>query len=151
MDRQTVKTYRNRLLELRTRLRGDVGQMGCVPDCEMSLRLLTGKEHMLQQIERALQSIADGTYGECARCGRRIPRARLTAVPYTAVCTGCAVTIPGRPQDSGSSTVEVADEQEEGWEPAETARSSAGSPAAQPNRPRRAPRQSLGCGSRAMR
>jgi RNA polymerase-binding transcription factor DksA len=151
MDRKSAKIFKNRLLELRTRLRGDVSQMGFVPDCEMSLRLLTGKEHMLQEIERALESIENGIYGECERCGRRIPRARLTAIPYTAVCAGCAASVPGRPGDNGPFMVEVADEREDAWDLIETARPSVGLSAAPTNRRHQPPRRSLGCGSRTIR
>lgn len=44
----------------------------------------------IPQIRAALNRIADGSYGECARCGGVIPEARLDALPWTALCTGCA-------------------------------------------------------------
>lgn len=100
MDRETVKLYKNRLLELRTRLRDDASQMACVPDCEMSLQLLTSKEQMLQEIEYALEQIEDGAYGKCKRCDRNIPRTRLMVVPYTTLCTRCAARIPDWPESS---------------------------------------------------
>jgi DnaK suppressor protein len=43
-------------------------------------------EHLLAEIEKALQRIDDGTYGTCVVCGRSIGAARLEAVPYATLC-----------------------------------------------------------------
>ena len=40
----------------------------------------------LTQVEEALQRIADGSYGQCIRCGNEIEAARLEAIPWTAYC-----------------------------------------------------------------
>lgn len=44
----------------------------------------------LRQVEAALARIADGTYGECARCGDPISPERLAALPATPLCKNCA-------------------------------------------------------------
>lgn len=44
----------------------------------------------ITQIRGALRRIADGTYGECARCGEPIGEARLDALPWTPLCRSCA-------------------------------------------------------------
>ncbi|TFD82934.1 hypothetical protein E3T56_14430 [Cryobacterium psychrotolerans] len=44
----------------------------------------------LAGIDRALQRIADGTYGVCLRRGEPIGRARLEARPAAALCIACA-------------------------------------------------------------
>ena len=44
----------------------------------------------LQDIEDALAKFDAGTYGECEVCGRRIPEARLEAMPAARVCITCA-------------------------------------------------------------
>lgn len=44
----------------------------------------------LQQIKRALEQLAQGTYGQCVRCGEPIPRGRLDIMPETALCVTCA-------------------------------------------------------------
>ena len=44
----------------------------------------------VRQIRVALGRIDDGTYGTCASCGGQISETRLTAVPYTSTCIGCA-------------------------------------------------------------
>jgi len=44
----------------------------------------------IASISRALDRIANGTYGECVRCGGAIAPARLEARPEAALCIGCA-------------------------------------------------------------
>lgn len=34
--------------------------------------------------------IEDGSFGECEECGMKIPKARLEAIPYAALCVQCA-------------------------------------------------------------
>lgn len=44
---------------------------------------ITGQEYaVLKQIERALEKIAENTYGVCDVTGEEIPKGRLEAVPY---------------------------------------------------------------------
>ena len=43
----------------------------------------------LVKIERALQQIRRGKYGICEGCERKIPLARLNALPYTTLCVTC--------------------------------------------------------------
>ncbi|MCL6515398.1 TraR/DksA C4-type zinc finger protein [Alicyclobacillus sp.] len=43
----------------------------------------------LQEIDRALQAMENGTYGTCARCGRSIPTERLEANPLATLCLDC--------------------------------------------------------------
>ena len=44
----------------------------------------------MASINRALDRIANGTYGECVRCGGGIAPARLEARPEAALCIDCA-------------------------------------------------------------
>lgn len=44
----------------------------------------------LRRIDAALNRIADGSYGTCAKCGNEISEDRLTAVPTAALCRNCA-------------------------------------------------------------
>jgi DnaK suppressor protein len=44
----------------------------------------------LTEIEHALARIADGSYGFCARCGKRITVGRLDARPTATLCIDCA-------------------------------------------------------------
>jgi DnaK suppressor protein len=43
----------------------------------------------LEQIDRALAKLDEGSYGSCDVCGAPIPEARLAARPESTVCVGC--------------------------------------------------------------
>lgn len=45
---------------------------------------------VVRQIDSALLSIKEGTYGICKRCGKPIAEKRLEAIPYVALCIDCA-------------------------------------------------------------
>ena len=49
----------------------------------------------LRGIDAALDRIAQGRYGLCARCGEPIAEARLEAVPHAALCQECQAEIAG--------------------------------------------------------
>jgi RNA polymerase-binding transcription factor DksA len=44
----------------------------------------------IRGIRAALRRIAEGTYGDCARCGEPIGEARLDVLPATPLCRRCA-------------------------------------------------------------
>ena len=44
----------------------------------------------ITQIRAALDRIADGSYGNCMRCGEPIAEARLDLLPWTPLCRSCA-------------------------------------------------------------
>ncbi len=117
MKKADMKVYKERLLALRARLRGDVSQMadhalkgnrssingdaGGMPihmadigsdnfEQEFTLSLLESEGDTLGKIEGALERIEDGTYGKCDECGGVIPKTRLNAIPYTPFCIKCA-------------------------------------------------------------
>jgi len=43
----------------------------------------------LKLIDSALTRIKQGKYGSCMKCGIRIPRDRLEAIPYALMCIEC--------------------------------------------------------------
>lgn len=117
MKKADLKVYKERLLTLRARLRGDVNQMAdaalkknrmdgagelsSMPihmadigtdnyEQEFTLSLMANEEDTLASIENSLERIEDGTYGQCEECGANIPKMRLNAIPYTALCIKCA-------------------------------------------------------------
>ena len=47
-------------------------------------------EAHLDEVDRALARVASGIYGICRSCRRPIGTERLTALPVTEVCIGCA-------------------------------------------------------------
>ena len=117
MKKADVKVYKERLLLLRVRLRGDVsqladaalkksrseanGDLSSMPihmadmgtdnfEQEFTLSLMETEGATLEKIEGALEHLEDGTYGQCEECGGKIPKKRLDAIPYTAMCVKCA-------------------------------------------------------------
>lgn len=117
MKKVETKVYKELLLKLRARLRGDVtamanaalnktrsessGDLSSMPihmadvgtdnfEQEFTLSLMETEESVLQQIESALERIEEGTYGVCLDCEGKIPKARLNAIPFTPLCVKCA-------------------------------------------------------------
>ena len=113
MKKADMKVYKERLLDLRARLRGDVTSMtdaalggenaenSSMPihmaelgsdnfEQEFTLSLLATEEDTLGMIEAALQRIEEGTYGTCLGCEGVIPKTRLNAIPHTPKCVKCA-------------------------------------------------------------
>ncbi|MEZ6104612.1 MAG: TraR/DksA family transcriptional regulator [Pirellulaceae bacterium] len=115
MKKAEMKPFKELLLVLRARLRGDVSSLansalskgpggsdsGRNPadiadlgnnmlEENNSLLLMDNEEVVLAQIEEALERINEGTYGACTECGGRIPKLRLNALPYTPYCVKCA-------------------------------------------------------------
>ncbi len=121
MKKTETKVFKERLLELRSRLRGDViqlaeaalnkrsdanGDLSSMPihmadigsdnyEQEFTLSLMQNEEGTLGAIEAALERIEDGNYGACDECGGIIKKSRLNAIPYTPFCINCASEIQG--------------------------------------------------------
>ncbi len=43
----------------------------------------------IRQIQLALKRITEGTYGECGKCGEKIPEKRLEVLPQASLCVEC--------------------------------------------------------------
>jgi len=56
---------------------------------ELAIRNLDRDSNMLRQIRRALNRIADGSYGICLHCEEEISPKRIAAVPWAAYCIKC--------------------------------------------------------------
>ncbi len=117
MNKAELNAYKDLLLHLRARLRGDVsqlanaalkksrseanGDLSSMPihmadigsdnfEQEFTLSLMENEGGTLAQIEASLERIEEGTYGQCEECGAKIPKARLNAIPYATLCVRCA-------------------------------------------------------------
>ena len=120
---EELETYKEVLLNLRARLRGDLDQMtdealrrnqsdssgnlSNVPlhmadvgtenyDQEFTLSLIENEQGTLEQVHAALTRINGGTFGRCDECGEAIARPRLQALPYTPYCIQCARNLETR-------------------------------------------------------
>lgn len=117
-----LKPYKELLLALRQRLRGDVhamadaalarvggsggGSASAVPshiadmgsdtfELDNTLALISNEGEALIQIEQALERMEDGIFGTCVECNGRIPKLRLNVIPYAAHCLKCATEVQG--------------------------------------------------------
>lgn len=117
MNTSDRDSYREHLLTLQRRLRGDLtqladealhraggegsGNLSNMPihmadlgtdnfEQEFTLGLLQNEEQLLEEINAALKRLEQGVFGLCEECKRPIPRARLEALVYTRHCVDCA-------------------------------------------------------------
>jgi RNA polymerase-binding transcription factor len=113
MEKFELSTYQSRLFQLRSRLLREVGTVeealhedmvtagdtSAVPShpadqdvegFDEQVALAQNEEQLLEEVEAALERIEAGTYGNCERCGREIPKRRLDALPQAATCVECA-------------------------------------------------------------
>ena len=112
MSAQVLETVKNELLQKRHNLVERIEKIGknktqangpLNADSEEQAVELQGHEvidaldeieaNELKQIDRALESIDKGVYGQCSSCSDQISEARLKAVPYTTVCISCATDL----------------------------------------------------------
>lgn len=56
---------------------------------ELASQLAEIESRELQQIERAIKRLKQGSYGLCEGCACKIPVARLNALPYSTLCIKC--------------------------------------------------------------
>jgi DnaK suppressor protein len=56
---------------------------------ERDLTLSAQASAAVEEIDIALAKIEDGTYGICEQCNSVIPKERLRALPYAALCVQC--------------------------------------------------------------
>ena len=123
MKKSEAREFKNTLLGLRARLRGDVsaladaalrktrsessGDLSSMPihmadvgtdafEQEFTLSLMEHDGNALEQIEAALVRIEDGLYGVCVECEAKIPKARLQVLPHTPHCVKCADKVVAR-------------------------------------------------------
>jgi DnaK suppressor protein len=99
------KTLTARRNELRKRLGTDLAGLGAQLNSsatgdaadaafdhtgeELSSQLAELEARELNQIERALLRLRQGTYGLCEACNTKIPVARLNVLPYSTLCIKC--------------------------------------------------------------
>jgi DnaK suppressor protein len=56
---------------------------------ERDLALSAQARAAIEEIDKAVEKIYEGTYGRCETCGMAIPKERLKALPYAALCVKC--------------------------------------------------------------
>jgi RNA polymerase-binding transcription factor DksA len=58
-------------------------------DRDFALNLLSKEQDALQEIQAALTRVDLGTYGVCEISGKKIPQARLEAIPFARLTVEC--------------------------------------------------------------
>lgn len=56
---------------------------------EVEIGMIANEQHLLAEVNAALERIEKRTFGTCTECGRPIARRRLNAVPYARQCLRC--------------------------------------------------------------
>jgi DnaK suppressor protein len=109
MDDVTVKRFQSRLEALAAVLRssldrtdgdtapvepdraiGRLSRLDSIQGQQMALALKQRQKQQLSRVEKALEAVTTGTYGQCRRCGGAISEERLEAQPDAVVCVTCA-------------------------------------------------------------
>jgi RNA polymerase-binding protein DksA len=113
MNPERLNHFRHLLTELHERVGGEVNYVveSIHEDVDMNANLSSAPVHLadvaseavdadvqvlntersiLEQINAALARANEGSYGECASCGKPIAEERLDALPYTSLCRDCA-------------------------------------------------------------
>ncbi len=66
-----------------------IDEVQLMEEREFAIRNLDRESAMLRQIRRALDRVADGTYGVCLHCEEDISPKRMAAVPWAGYCIKC--------------------------------------------------------------
>lgn len=60
-----------------------------IAEAERIVTITEDFQHILAQVNAALERMNEGTFGACQRCGKLIGEERLAAFPYVAYCIEC--------------------------------------------------------------
>lgn len=80
MEQETLKRERTDLSNMPLHM-GDMGSDTF--EMDNALTLVDSERRLLEEIDDALQRIANGTYGMCLGSGKPIAKKRLQAIPWT--------------------------------------------------------------------
>jgi DnaK suppressor protein len=108
MDKRRVKSYRDRLLDRREGLVGQVMEAELYSrerdseatqdpadmaanayTKELLFSMSANDRHLLELIDEALERIEGGEYGRCVHCDEPVQEKRLEAVPWARHCLRC--------------------------------------------------------------
>jgi DnaK suppressor protein len=108
MDKRRVRVFRDKLLDRRESLLGQVQQAELYSrerdseatqdpadmaanayTKELLVSMSDNDRQLLNLIDEALERMEDSGYGKCVRCGQALPEKRLDAVPWARHCVRC--------------------------------------------------------------
>lgn len=109
LSKATLRELESELREERDRLRGQLAELEetidssswddevrsdpadagfAVSELDQVGNLARNAQEILNQVEKALERMQEGTYGTCELCGDPIAKGRLEALPHATTCTG---------------------------------------------------------------
>jgi DnaK suppressor protein len=108
MDKRRVRVFRDRLLDRRESLVGQVQQAELYTrerdaeatqdpadmaanayTKELLVSMSDNDRQLLNLIDEALERMDDSGFGKCVRCGQALPEKRLEALPWARHCVRC--------------------------------------------------------------
>jgi len=108
MDKRRVRVFRDKLMDRRQSLVGQVQQAELYSrerdaeatqdpadmaanayTKELLVSMSDNDRQLLNLIDEALERMDDSGYGKCVRCGQPLPEKRLEAVPWARHCVKC--------------------------------------------------------------
>ena len=108
MDKRRVRVFRDKLLDRRESLVGQVQQAELYTrerdaeatqdpadmaanayTKELLVSMSDNDRQLLNLIDEALERMEDSGFGKCIRCGQALPEKRLEAVPWARHCVRC--------------------------------------------------------------
>ena len=108
MDKRRVRVFRDKLMDRRESLVGQVQQAELYSrerdseatqdpadmaanayTKELLVSMSDNDRQLLNLIDEALERMDDRGYGKCIRCGQALPEKRLDAVPWARHCVRC--------------------------------------------------------------
>jgi len=91
----------------------DEGDLASIShDKDVLYRLHEGGFARLQLIQKAIDAIENGSYGECIRCEEVINEKRLNAIPWATMCIACQEETEAAEASSGMSLIGLEAESE---------------------------------------
>ena len=75
---------------------GRLSRMDAMQSQQMALALKQRQQNQLLRVEKAIEAVRNGTYGNCRNCGKPISEERLEIQPDAVLCVACADTVSKR-------------------------------------------------------
>ena len=139
LTQKELQTFKELLLEKRNEILGDVLSMedgtlnnrrnNGLPqsasedvsdnyELENTLGLMDSERKILEEIDEALERVANKSYGICVGSGKPIPKARLLAIPWAKYCIEFATMLEKNGKIPGSNNIAIkydyGDEEQDG-------------------------------------
>jgi DnaK suppressor protein len=104
--RKSLERSQHAAEEIKIEKTEDEGDLASIShDKDVLYRLHEGGFARLQLIQKAIEAIENGNYGECIRCEEVINEKRLEAIPWATMCIACQEEIETAEASSGMSLI----------------------------------------------